>query len=397
MARWSGRPTPGARGLSRAGEGILLGALMASCAATPPSRSSPGTTALPTVVAVAITASSSPTASVATPTPTASPTPVELPGEPAGLAAAAPGVAFTGRLLIADRGNGRLLEIRADGSVDWMFPTPGQPQPVPFGAPDDAFSTQNGRTIIANAEESQTVTAIDRASGVVLWQVGHDGVRGQAPGYFNEPDDAVPAVDGTIWVADIRNCRLVHLGADGAWLGTRGDEVCAHAPPTSFNHPNGAFPARDGSLIVTEITGRRVTWLNPDATVRWSVRTPALYPSDALPYPDGSVLLTDYSPRGGVFRLDAAGTVLWKYRPRGVDSLDHPSIAIPLASNRVAICDDFHHRIVVVDPTSNAVVWTFTGQGSTQLSFPDGLDYQPLASDNQPAPAPSRRPASRRT
>ena len=55
------------------------------------------------------------------------------------------GVPFTGKLLIADRGNGRIIEIGANGAVDWVFPRPGQKLPVRFGAPDDAFYTADGR------------------------------------------------------------------------------------------------------------------------------------------------------------------------------------------------------------------------------------------------------------
>ena len=95
--------------------------------------------------------------------------------------------------------------------------------------------------------------------------------------------------------------------------------------------------------------------------------------------PGGSVLLTDYSLPGAVVRLSSTGRTLWFYRPSGAAELNHTSIAIPLASNRVAICDDFHSRIVVVDPTTNQVIWTFTGTGSSRLFYPDGIDYEPPA------------------
>ena len=128
--------------------------------------------------------------------------------------------------------------------------------------------------------------------------------------------------------------------------------------------------------MVTEIGGSWVDWLNPDGSVRWSHRVPALYPSDAMAYPDGSVLLTDYSPLGQVLRIAADGTVLWRYAPRGRAQLNHTSIAIPLASNRVAICDDFGNRLVIVDPTTSTVVWQWSGSGAYHLLRPDGLDYR---------------------
>ncbi|HEY6781683.1 MAG TPA: hypothetical protein VI296_00460, partial [Candidatus Dormibacteraeota bacterium] len=67
--------------------------------------------------------------------------PSRLPGASFALAALPRGVPFTGKLLIADRGNGRIIEINAQGVVDWVFPRPGQKLPVRFGAPDDAFYT----------------------------------------------------------------------------------------------------------------------------------------------------------------------------------------------------------------------------------------------------------------
>ncbi len=302
---------------------------------------------------------------------------VPLPGAAAGLPSTPPGLAFPGRLLISDRGNDRILLANSSGVVSWAFPSPGHAASLPFGAPDDAFFAPSGRTVVANAEGSQTVTAIDVASSSVLWQVGHSGVRGSSRGYFSEPDDAVPNPDGTVWVADIRNCRLVHLSGSGAWLGTLGSGNCRHDPPISFDLPNGAFPAPDGSMVVTEIGGSWVTWINPDGTVRWSARSPAAYPSDAIPYPDGSVLLTDYSNPGGVYRIDRSGAVVWSYHPRGAHQLNHPSIALPLSANRIAICDDWGNKILVLDPTTHAVIWSFTGQGSSRLRFPDGLDYLP--------------------
>jgi hypothetical protein len=53
------------------------------------------------------------------------------------------------------------------------------------------------------------------------------------------------------------------------------------------------------------------------------------------------------------------------------------AIAIPLASNRVAICDDYDNRIVIVDPTTSTVVGQWTGDATHRLLRPDGLDYRP--------------------
>jgi len=302
-----------------------------------------------------------------------------LPGEAAALTALPAGVPFTGHLLIAESsGKSRILEINPSGAVTWTLSTASPPLARPLGPPDDAFYTLDCAHIVANSEFGQGALDVNRLTGAILWQIGRYLHRGRGLALLNNPDDAVPAADGSVWLADINNCRLLHLnGATGALLGMLGGHGCRHNPPLQFSEPNGAFPTRGGSLVVTEISGSRVTWLNPNGSVRWSHRVPAAYPSDAMALPDGSVLLTDYSSFGAVLRVAANGAVLWRYAPRGAGQLNHPSIAIPLASNRIAICDDFGNRIIIVDPTTMRVVWEWSGNAVYHLVRPDGLDYRP--------------------
>jgi hypothetical protein len=354
------------RGRYAAGACALL---LAGCTSTP--RPAPADPATPT-------AAPRPTAR-STPGPTPALVVCLLPGEAAALPALPPGVPFTGHLLIAESSyKSRILEINPAGRVTWTALTTSPPLPRPLGPPDDAFYTLNCSAIVANSEYGQGAVAIDRLSHALVWQVGTYLRRGHGLKQFSNPDDAVPAADGSVWLADIDNCRLLHLGGTtGSVIGVLGGRGCRHNPPLQYSLPNGAFPTRDGSLVVTEISGHWVTWLDPNGTVRWSRRVPAAYPSDAMALPDGSVLLTDYSSVGSVLRIGANGKVLWRYSPRGAGQLNHPSIAIPLAVNRIAICDDFGNRIVVVDPTTSRVVWEWSGNIAYHLVRPDGLDYRP--------------------
>jgi sugar lactone lactonase YvrE len=352
-----------------AGIPILLGVLLSSgCAPTPS-----------TTVVTAPTSTVPDATSPRGPQGTTPESPgFVLPGEAAALPALPAGVPFTGHLLIAESSShSRLLEINPDGHVTWAFPTTSPPLARSLGAPDDGFYSLDGNAILLSSEDGQGAMEINRSSGVVLWQVGTYRVRGRDASHFNNPDDLAPAADGSAWMADIRNCRLLHLDGDTGAITAILGAGCAHNPPQQFSTPNGAFPVRDGSVVVTEIGGSRVDWLNPDGSLRWSHRVPAAYPSDAMAYPDGSVLLTDYSTAGQVLRVAADGTVVWRYAPRGAAQLNHPSIAVPLASNRVAISDDFGNRIVIVDPTTSAIVWQWSGSGAYQLARPDGLDYRP--------------------
>ena len=90
---------------------------------------------------------------------------------------------FDGHLLIADRGNNRLLLVNAQKRVLWRYPAPGRPAPPGgFYFPDDAFFTHGGSGIIANEEENERIVQLGFPSGKVTWSYGHPGVIGSTPG-----------------------------------------------------------------------------------------------------------------------------------------------------------------------------------------------------------------------
>jgi hypothetical protein len=59
--------------------------------------------------------------------------------------------------------------------------------------------------------------------------------------------------------------------------------------------------------------------------------------------------------------------------------LDHPSLAERLPNGFVAVSDDYRHRVVVINPVTQTIVWQFgqtdlVGTGSGFLNTPDGFD-----------------------
>jgi hypothetical protein len=139
---------------------------------------------------------------------------------------------FPGGLLIADRGNGRLLVVNGAGRILWQFPVAGS---LPLGqafAADDAFVAPDGRTITANEEYLHVVVRIDIASRRVIWEYGHYRVTGAAAGYLNRPDDAYPLANGDVVLADIRNCRVIEIAPDKRIVRQWGRTgVCVDDPP----------------------------------------------------------------------------------------------------------------------------------------------------------------------
>ena len=99
--------------------------------------------------------------------------------------AGAPGAGspyFGARLLIADRGNNRLLLMDAAMHVVWRYPSPGLPRdPLRFYFPDDAFFAGHGTAIISNQEQNETIIKLAYPSGKIIWSFGHPGHPGTAP------------------------------------------------------------------------------------------------------------------------------------------------------------------------------------------------------------------------
>jgi outer membrane protein assembly factor BamB len=293
---------------------------------------------------------------------------------------------FPGGLLIADRLNGRLLVVDDSGSVLWAFPVADSLLAGETFSADDAFVAPDGKTIVANEEANQVVVRIDIATKKVVWEYGTFGVHGSGLNQLWSPDDAYPMANGDITLADIKNCRILEIAPDKQivrQLGVAG--TCDHSPPTTFSDPNGDTPLPDGGMLVTEITGSRVVRLSATGEVLFDVAVPVSYPSDAQLTPDGNVLVVDYANPGALVVFDPrTQQVVYRYGPTsGPGQLVHPSLALPLPDGTYVTTDDRRDRVVVVDPTTNTIVWSYghADQASAAdgyLNYPDGIDVVPV-------------------
>jgi hypothetical protein len=168
-----------------------------------------------------------------------------------------------------------------------------------------------------------------------------------------------------------------------AQMGTTGS--CGHQPPTLFGSPNGAFPLHGGGNVVTEINGDWIDVFNRKGRLVRAAHPPGFtYPSDTNEVRPGVYLTVDWTNPGAIMKLTGHGHVLWEYKPTGRDSLNHPSLALPLPNGDVVANDDHNHRVIVVDPRTDQIVWQYghtgvAGRKPGYLNDPDGVD---LASPN---------------
>jgi Kelch motif len=325
----------------------------------------PGGSPLRSVIAIRLQAIKAPS--------TAAPT-------PAGTASSHPTPPFQGRLLIADRGNNRLLVVDARKRVLWRYPGPRQLPKGGFYFPDDAFFIHGGKGIISNEEENETIVELDYPSGRLIKSLGHPGVIGSGPGYFHEPDDAYLLRNGTVTVADAQNCRVLFLGPGAATsqIGTSGS--CVHDPPRSLGSPNGDTPLANGDVLVSEVNGSYIDELTRSGRLVWSTHLAIAYPSDPQQLGPDRYLVADYTRPGGVYEFNRAGRILWSYHPAsGPGMLDHPSLAERFPGGLIAVTDDYRDRVVLIDPQTKRIVWQYgkasdPGTGPDRLKIPDGFD-----------------------
>src|SRR5215469_17413299 len=164
---------------------------------------------------------------------------------------------FGAKLLIADRGNDRLLLIDNQDKVEWTYPSAyAAAPPGGFYFPDDAFFARHGTEIISNQENNETIVIIAFPSGKLLWQYGHPRQVGALPGYLHTPDDAYLLKSGQVTIADAYDCRVLFINPDktiASQIGTT--RVCEHQPPSYVGSPNGDTPLADGNVLVSEING----------------------------------------------------------------------------------------------------------------------------------------------
>jgi hypothetical protein len=289
---------------------------------------------------------------------------------------------FKGRLMIADRGNNRIIIVNNRKEVLWRYPSKAHPAPPGgFYFPDDAFFTHGGTQIISNEEQNERIVQISFPAGKLLWSYGHPGQAGSEPGYLHEPDDAYLLKNGNVSVADAQNCRILIVSPQKKVLREFGDpSECTHDPPRRLGSPNGDTPLENGDILVSEVNGSYIDEITRTGKLVWTLQLPISYPSDPQQLGPDKYLVVDYADPGGIYEFARSGKILWSYHPEtGNGRLNHPSLAEQLPSGDIAVNDDYRHRVVIIDPKRKRIVWQYgvTGQpglGPDHLHTPDGFD-----------------------
>lgn len=307
--------------------------------------------------------------------------------------------ALPGDVLIADSHNNRILLVTPGKRIVWQFPPAGQASPL--SDDDDVFFGPHWDEIITNQEGHDVISILNFKTERVVWNYGHGGRPGTAPGYLHTPDDAFlydRQGHQEITVADIHNQRILFIDRRTQKVlkqyGKTG--VQAVNPPATYGAPNGDFPAPHGGMLVTQINGDNALLLNRQGQVVWTLPFPSPssfpgfpsgmypYPSDANFTPHGNVIVAFYNNPGAIVKMSPkTGKILWDYAPTsGPGVLNQPSLAVELPNGMVLVNDDYNDRVILLDPRTNKIVWEYghtgiPGSAPGFLNIPDGVDFLP--------------------
>ncbi len=279
-------------------------------------------------------------------------------------------------VLIADRGNNRVIEVTPDKKIIWEYQF--KSLPPGYGA-DDAFFTDGGRTVIVNLEYYHLIEEIDYQTKKIIWQYGIPGTHGSGPGYLYHPDDAYKLPNGDVIVADIQNCRVIEISPDKKIVHQYGKTRQCSSRSGFLDAPNGDTPLPNGDILISNILSHSLLELDKQWNPVFSLSLPLKYPSDPQLTRAGNILVAEYQHPGKIIEISRQGNIVWEFDGDGTTALNKPSLAIELPNGNILSNDDYNHRVIVIDKQTKQIIWQYgvtgkPGDGTTQLNTPDGLD-----------------------
>ena len=211
---------------------------------------------------------------------------------------------------------------------------------------------------------------------------------------MNAPRDIAVAPDGTLYVADSGNNRIVHLDTEGnllhAW-GTYGASDYTNgvmAPEGSFNEPWGVAVGPDGSVYVADTWNNRIQKFTAEGefVTMWGQFGAAESnyhfwgPRGVAVDEKGQVFVTDTGNKRVVI-FDGSGNHLAVFggAGMGVGQMDEPVGIEVDTQGRVYVADTWNDRVQVMLPDGeNALSYSTNITWDIDGWYGDSLDNKPF-------------------
>jgi len=212
------------------------------------------------------------------------------------------------------------------------------------------------------------------------------------PGEMNAPRDVAIASDGSIYISDSRNNRIIHMTSEGevisAW-GEFGNVESNQAQGGTFNEPWGVAVAPDGSVYVADTWNHRVQKFTADGefVTMWGRFGGAEQqdgfwgPRDVVVGSNGWVYVTDTGNKR-VTVYDGDGRFMTQFGTPGMDlgQLDEPvGIALFEDENEttVYVADTWNMRVQAFTRQEDALVFTASGSWNINAWYGQSLENKP--------------------
>ena len=207
---------------------------------------------------------------------------------------------------------------------------------------------------------------------------------------FSAPRDIATAPDGSLFVADSRNNRIVHLDAQGLFLnawGGYGNVLDGEVPGGLFNEPWGVAVGPDGLVYVADTWNHRIQVFTPEGEFlrMWSTfdvvgAVDGFWgPRGIAVDKDNRVFVTDTGKQRVVI-FDSQGNYLTQFGSLGLDTgnLDEP-VGIDIADDgRVYIADTWNYRVQVFAPDASGLQYQSVNMWDVDAWSSDTLDNKPF-------------------
>ncbi len=274
-------------------------------------------------------------------------------------------------IYICDSKNNRIIEVNPQKQIIWQMDNIKDPDDVQVYKPN---------RIIVNEEDYSKVVEINTKTNQIVWSYGHLGVPGSANGYLGQyVDDSFRIPGGNTLITDDVNMRVIAVNRLGQIVWQYGHTGIRSNAAGYLNAPNDAMPLPGGSILITNIGNHMAIDVSVKTRqILWQVNIPQSYPSDVVPLPNGNLISTDWVSPGKIQELTKQGQVVWTYQPTGINTLNHPSSTQLLPNGNYLVVDDHNDRVFVLDPKTKQILWQYgiTGQagiGANMLNDPSGV------------------------
>ncbi len=221
--------------------------------------------------------------------------------------------------------------------------------------------------------------------------VGQPGDQAQ----FQSPRGVAAAPDGSAYVADSRNNRILHLSPNGDLLQTWGAYASIDpnnpgaAPGGTFNEPWGVAVGPDGSVYVADTWNHRIQKFTPDGQfiTMWGTfgqaETPNAFwgPRGVAVDSNGHVYVSDTGNKRIVV-FDENGNYITQIGSSGFDigQFDEPvGVALDQQGN-LYVADTWNQRVQVFAPNADATEFTPLKSWDVSAWVGQSLDNKPYLS-----------------